>query len=184
MDDEPDPKILDWLGNDARGVPYYLCPLNLGWSEAGAARDLEIFRRAAARLAEEPAYWAEIIRTANWRHSLAGCACLLASRTRGFFDDLCFRFNAGSFVSPQIAVTLGLLHGAKAAAFFESALNNAQLRPKELASAHRVLLCMGERPPREIVADTWSGLDRDDAITGDAVAAEQWDFWKGVVEGN
>lgn len=141
----PDKKVLEWLGTDSKGVPYYLHPLNLVWSNAGVEHDLEIYRRVAEELAKDRAYWAAIIRGASWRHSLAGCTCLLASRRREFFDDLCFRFREGSFIAPQIAVTLGILHGVAARPFLESILDEPSLRrrTKQAVSAHRVLT----RPP-------------------------------------
>ena len=120
----PDKKVLEWLGSASKGVPYYLCPLNLMWSADGVEHDLNVFRRVAEKLAAEPRYWAEIIRDASWRHSLAGCACLLASSRHEFFDELSFRFREGSWIAPQIAVTLGLLHASAARPFLESLLGD------------------------------------------------------------
>jgi hypothetical protein len=175
----PDMKVVEWLGNDSKGVPYYLHPLNLVWSEAGVDHDLEIFRRVAEKLAGVPAYWAEIIRSAAWRHSLAGCTCLLASQRHEFFDDLCHRFRAGSFIAPQIAVTLGLLHESSARTFFEQFLDDPALRdkPKQAVAAHRVLLHLGAQPAHNISIDTWSEFEHDDAMIGEKVVAAHWDFW-------
>jgi hypothetical protein len=176
-------RVFEWLGNDSKGVPYYLHPLNLVWSDAGVEHDLELYRRVADRLASDPAYWAEIIRDAAWRHSLAGCTCLLASRRHEFFDDLCYRFRAGSFVAPQLAVALGLLHGSAARSFFESVLDEPTLRshPKQAVSAHYALLRLGERPAHEISVEGWRDFEHDDAMVADKVMAAHWDFWSARV---
>jgi hypothetical protein len=181
--DMADGRIFDWLGLDASGVPYYLHPLNLVWSDEGAEHDLKIYRRAAELLAADRAYWAEIIRESSWRHCLAGCTCLLASRTFEFYDDLCYRFRAGSFVAPQIAVTLGLLHGTPARSFLESALGDPALRccPKRAVAANRVLLRLGIHPSHDVSPDSWTGFDRDDALIAERVVADQWSFWSSRV---
>jgi len=172
-------RVFELLGTDSKGVPYYLHPLNLVWSDAGVEHDLELYRRVADQLAVDPAYWAEIIRDAAWRHSLAGCTCLLASRRHEFFDELCYRFRAGSFVSPQIAVTLGLLHGSAARPFFESILDDSTLRshPKQAVSAHRVLLRLGAQPVHDISIEAWRDFEHDDAMVADKAVAAHWDFW-------
>jgi hypothetical protein len=174
-----DGRIFDWLGLDAKRVPYYLHPLNLVWSDEGVEHDLQIYRHVADLLAADPAYWAEIIREASWRHCLAGCACLLVSRRHEFYDELCFRFRAGSFVAPQIAVTLGLLYGAAARPFFESVLDEpAFLRtPKQAVPAHRVLLRLGVQPRHDVSVDSWTEFERDDAMAADKVVGEHWSFW-------
>lgn len=179
----PDMRVFEWLGKDSKGVPYYLHPLNLVWSDAGVGHDLAIYRRVAEQLAADQQYWAEIIRDASWRHSLAGCTCLLAIRYHAFFDDLCYRFRAGSFVAPQLAVTLGLLHGSSARAVFESVLGDAALRahPKQAVSAHRVLLRLGVQPAHDISVEAWRDFEHDDAMVADEVVAEHWGFWSARV---
>ena len=175
----PNMKVFEWLGNDPKGVPYYLHPLNLVWSDAGVEHDIEHYLRVADRLAGDPSYWAEIIRDASWRHSLAGCTCLLVSRRHEFFEELCYRFRAGSFIAPQIAVTLGLLHGRAACSFFESVLDEPSLRnrPKQAISAHRVLIRLGAQPAIDISIEAWRGLEHDDATVADTAVAKHWDFW-------
>ena len=86
----------------------------------------------------------------------------------------------GSFIAPQIAVALGLLHGAAARPFLESTLDepSPQQRPKEVVSAHRVLVRLGIHPIREISVDAWPVIERDNAILADKVVAEHWDFWQ------
>lgn len=173
----PDNKVLEWLGNDSKGGPYYLHPLNLVWSNEGVEHDLKLYRQVADKLAADHDYWAEIIRAASWRHSLVGCTCLLVSSRHDFLDDLYFRFREGSFIAPQIAVTLGLLHGSAARPFLESVLNDPALRsrPKQVVSAHRVLLRLGAQAKHEISFEAWR--DQDDAMVAEQVVAKHWEFW-------
>jgi hypothetical protein len=114
---------------------------------------------------------------------LAGCTCLLVSRRHEFFDELCHRFRTGSFVVPQIAVTLGLLHGAAARSFFESFLNEPGLcsHPKQAISAHRVLVRLGAQTKHYISVKDWHNRERDDAMAADQVISAQWDFWSSRV---
>jgi hypothetical protein len=181
--DMADGRIFDWLGLDAKGVPYYLHPLNLVWCDEGVEHDLRLYRRVADLLSADPSYWAEIIREDSWRHCLAGCTCLLASQRHEFYDELCNRFRAGSFVAPQIAVTLGLLHGTAARSFFELALDEPAFRrsPKQAVSAHRVLLRLGTQRRHEVSVDSWTEFERDDALVADTVVTEQWSFWSSRV---
>jgi len=110
---------------------------------------------------------------------LVGCTCPLASRRHEFFDELWYRFRAGSFVAPQIAVTLGLLHGLSSRPFFESILDDPALRrsPKQAVSAHRALLRLGVQPSHDISIEAWRDFDHDDAMNADKVVTAHWDFW-------
>lgn len=179
-----DRKVLDWLGLDSRGVPYYLNSLNLVWSDSGVEHDLKVFRGVADLLATDPNYWAEIIRERSWRHCLAACTCLLVSKRHEFCDDLSYRFREGSFVAPQIAVAIGLLHKTFAQSFFESLLDDqsVQQSPKQIVSAHRVLLRLGVHSRRDVSIDSWTGFERDEAMIADKVVEQHWNFWSGRVE--
>jgi hypothetical protein len=180
----PDKNVLEWLGVDSRGVPYYLNPLNLVWSSEGVEHDLNVFRQVAEKLGTDLNYWAEIIRAASWRHSLAGCTCLLVSSRHEFFEELSFRFREGSFIAPQIAVTLGLLHGSTARLFLESALDDPILRnrPKQAVAAHQVLLRLGAQPKHNITVEALDAQGRDDAMLADQVVAKHWEFWSGRIK--
>ena len=177
MSELPDRKVLDWLGINAVGIPRYLCPLNLTVNE-DSKYDLQIFQQVAELLAAT--IWAEIIRSASWPYCLAGCSCLLASGRAEFFDDLCFRFEMGSFIAPQIAVTLGLLHGSSARAFFETLLSDpiVQENPKQAVSINEVLSRIGHPVTKNVQASSWDALQLDDAILAEEVVKEHWDFWK------
>ncbi len=170
--------ILLWLGNDSRGVPLYLNPLNLVWSPEGAEHDLLSFQRVAARLQTEPALWSAAIRDPGWRPTLAACTCLLVARERGFLRDLCDAFRGGSWVLPQVAVTLGILHPDEARSFFGAFLASEGGRsPKHNVSARRVLECLGALSEAVVSPSGWSGSDADDAAVADAVVREHWEFW-------
>lgn len=175
----PDAKVFEWLGNDSKQVPYYLHPLNLVWSKEGVEYDLKVYQRVAELLAEDTNYWAELIRSSSWRESLAGCTCLLVSHRKEFLSDLCYRFEAGGFVTPQIAVTIGLLHGEKAGDYFNSILaaKASLYGPKQVVSAQRCLLHLGVQPIRDIAIDIWAGFERDDATVADSIVSTHWNFW-------
>jgi hypothetical protein len=176
-------RIFDWLGSDSQGVSYHLHPLNLAWSPEGMEHDLAIYRGVADRLAQDIDYWSFIIRNPNWRHSLVGCVCLLATKRRQHLEDLRFRFEGCSMVLPQIAVTMGLLHPSEARAAFELVLDTPKLRenPRRLVSAEKALICLGARPESKVTLSGWKDFDRDDAILADRVVKDHWTFWSSRV---
>jgi aromatic ring-cleaving dioxygenase len=172
-------RVFDWLGVDKQGTSYHLHPLNLSWSVDGVDHDLNVYKAVADRLAADTTYWASIIREPNWRHTLVGCVCLLVTRRPAFFEDLCFRFEAGSFVVPQLAVTLGLLNPERATPFFRQVLSTAELRrhPSKAVSADRALLKLGTREQSEVATEQWKDFERDDAKVAERVVEHHWRFW-------
>jgi hypothetical protein len=172
-------RVFGWLGVDKQGTSYHLHPLNLGWSVYGVDHDLNVYKTVADRLAADPTYWASIIREPNWRYTLVGCVCLLVTRRPELFEDLCFRFEAGSFVVPQLAVTLGLLNPEGAIPFFQRVLSTPELRrhPSKATSADRALVKLGVRQQPEVAVEEWNGLARDDAKTAENVFEQHWKFW-------
>jgi len=178
--DDPGPKIFEWLESAAGGSPgYYLIPLHLTWRDQGIEHDLEVFRAVSSQLAKEPDYWASCIRYAGWRHSLAACTCLLVSKNTQFFEDLCYRFQHGSWVTPQIAVTLGLLHAEQCRPFLTNVLKGSteKLDFKTLASANEVLQRLGtevDLPPLPK-----EGFEQEDVSIAKMVVKRHWDFWSG-----
>jgi hypothetical protein len=172
-------RVFDWFGVDKQGTSYHLHPLNLGWSEDGVDHDLKVYKVVADRLAADLKYWASLIREPNWRHTLVGCVCLLVTRRAELFEDLCFRFEAGSFVVPQLAVTLGLLNPERAIPFFQRVLTTPELRrhPSKATAADRALVKLGVRQQPEVVVEEWNGLGRDDAKTAESVFEQHWSFW-------
>ncbi len=175
-----DGRVFDWLGADPCGTPYHLHPLNLVWSEAGVEHDLAIYRGVAERLSSDIPYWSAIIRDRNWRCTLVGCVCLLVAQRRGFFQDLRFRFEAGSMVIPQLAVTMALLDPVDARGYFESVRRTPSLgsHPSRRVSAERAMVCMGFLGASEVTLDGWSFADRDYALLADRVVGQHWDFWR------
>lgn len=92
-------EFIDWVGQDSRGVPYYLHLLNLVWSEEGVEHDLQVFRQVEERLRDYPRFWSAIVRGAyGWRPSLAGCACLLLAENKAHANDIIEGFEHGSMV--------------------------------------------------------------------------------------
>ncbi len=176
-------RIFEWLGNDTKGVPYHLHPLNLSWSNEGVEHDLAVYRNVAERLALDTAYWSAIIREDNWRFSLIGCVCLLVSRRTDFFDDLRFPFEEGSWVIPQLAVTMALLHPVEASACFESVLETPELRdhPQRCVCAELLLIRLRKREESMVTLDGWGVADRDRALIANHVVKRQWDFWNNRV---
>jgi len=172
-------RVFGWLGVDRKGTPYHLHPLNLVWSVDGVDHDLNVYRKTADRLVSDPEYWAAIIRDVNWRYTLVGCVCLLVCLRTEHFDDLCFRYEAGSMVVPQLAVTLGLLNPERAVPFFQRALSTPELRkhPPKAVSADRALVKLHMRQFPEVAAQEWSRLELDDAKTSERVFEQQWTFW-------
>jgi hypothetical protein len=172
-------RVFDWVGVDKQGTSYHLHPLNLVWSVDGVDHDLNVYKMVADRLAADPKYWASIIREPNWRHTLVGCVCLLVTRRNEFFEDLCFRFEAGSMVVPQLAVTLGLLNPARAKPFFQRVLSTPEIRghPSKAISADRALVKLGVRQRPEVALGDWREFERDDANLAERVVEQHWTFW-------
>ena len=172
-------RVFDWLGVDKKGTSYHLHPLNLVWSEDGVDHDLNVYKNVADHLAVDPMYWAAIIRDPNWRYTLVGCVCLLVTRSEGCFEDLGFRFEAGSMVVPQLAVTLGLLNPERAKPFFQRVLSTPELRkhPSKAISADRALVKLGVRQQPEVRAEEWRDFEKDDAHVAERVVDQQWNFW-------
>jgi hypothetical protein len=178
-------RVFEWLGEDKQGTPYHLHPLNLVWSVDGADHDLRVYRGVADRLAAEPQYWSDIIRDPNWRFTLVGCVCLLVSGQIAHFEDLCFRYEAGSMVVPQLAVTLGLLHAERATPFFHRVLSIPQFRrhPSKSVSADRALMKLGVGNRPEVNTEEWKDFEKDDAMVAERVLEKHWAFWAGLRDG-
>ena len=162
-------QIFEWLGKDDAGVGYHLHALHLVWSEAGPDHDVAVFRAAAEQLAAVPAYWAEILLAENWRFTLAGLTCLLASGRREFRVELEERLAAGSYVAPQLAVALGLLHGAAATERLAGIATSPTASPEVKWSAAAVLRKLrGEVPAT-------AASPEEQAVT--EAVERHWAFW-------
>ncbi|HLY27646.1 MAG TPA: hypothetical protein VKQ72_14980, partial [Aggregatilineales bacterium] len=134
--------VLDWLGLDSKGIPYYLHFLTPRFREEPEA--LFRLRHAAAQFQLEPDRWGFVIRAAGWRAQLVACYALIIANDGNCFEDLKTAFRWSSFVSPQIAVTLGLLHAQEALVFLESFLKLENSKDgKAVAAAYQILLQLG-----------------------------------------
>jgi hypothetical protein len=170
--------ILSWLGTDSQGVPIYLHPLNLVWSPEGDEHDLLNFQHVVMRLQTDRPLWSAAIRASNWRPTLAGCVCLLVAHERGFFRDLRDTFARGTWVLPQVAVTLALLHPRDARTFFEGFLASGDPRfARQLLCAQCVLERLGVPQDPTVSPSGGPGLDADYAAIANDVILKHWSFW-------
>lgn len=171
--------VLGWLGRDSAGASYHLVPLNLTWSAAGVDADLAVFAGVAGRLASDPDLWSLLLRERNWRYTLVGCVCLLVSGNLEHWEDLCWRFEEGSWVSPQLLVTMGLLHPEQTRTWLSRWLDG-DARDRTAKSYGAALVVRDRLEP-----DASSPADRrleGEAAEGASVAEEQWDFWSQRVQ--
>ena len=85
-----------------------------------------------------------LIRHRDWRRTIVGCSAALLVRDARFLDDLLYRFREYSWVSPQLAVALGIVHPVEAVAEFEALLGEAagSDRPEEVVLG----LCRPQAP--------------------------------------
>lgn len=185
---EPDGAVFEWLAEGLNPeTPAYL--RLLGWNWGGSkVRDrlLANLVTVAGRLRDNPKYRSELIRAENWRYTLVGCSAVLLTRDPGFRDDLLDRFRRGSWVAPQLAVALGLVHPEEASGELETVMRR-QGNPKSVFSAYAVLKLLGHRAVDEFEASdlfreaqSWN-LESPTRVYGalDAVdvVRRQWDFW-------
>ncbi|WP_165251221.1 hypothetical protein [Paludisphaera soli] len=188
--DESHYEVFEWLGEGlSPSPPAYLRLLGPGGGGRGDHL-LANLATVAGRLRERPGYWGELIRARNWRPTLVGCSAALLARDLRFLDDLLDRFKRGSWVAPQLAVALGLLHPAEAAVELEGVMrqqsDSAGL--KAVFSAYAVLKQMGSRATQEFEAsDLFRQIQSErpgtsapayDWLVVVQVVHRQWDFWK------
>lgn len=166
--------VLTWLGRDSAGASYHLVPLNLRWTAAGAEADLAVFARVAQRLAADPELWSLLLRETNWRFTLVGCVCLMVSGNRDHWEDLAWRFEQGSWVSPQLAVTMGLLHPAETRAALSRLLDEGVLPDTE--KSYGAALVVRDRLDPNMTEPADRRLE-EEAAHGASVAEQQWAFW-------
>jgi hypothetical protein len=95
----------------------------------------------ATRLRDDIPSWRALLRHRDWRQTIVGCSAVLLVRDDRFLDDLLYRFREGSWVSPQLAVALGIVHPVEAVDEFGRLLGEAagSIDPKRLFSAYAVL---------------------------------------------
>jgi hypothetical protein len=195
-----DSAVLDWLGLDAQGVPYYLHFLEPGFSEDSEA--LSRLGYAATQLQKEPERWGFVMRAAGWRAQLVVCYALIIAKNRNCLEDLKIVFRSFSFVSPQIAVTLGLLHPQESVVFLEGSLDlESHKDAKAIAAAYRVLLQLGSPVAQSLDLETIRDktyvatnrktktdylmpdfMWRDNFDIGSHLALAHWQAWQQVLK--
>ncbi len=166
-------EVLSWLGRDSAGASYHLVPLNLTWSPAGVEADLAVFAGVAQRLADDSELWSALLREKNWRYTLVGCVCLMVGENRDHLEDLCWRFEEGTWVAPQLAVTLGLLHPEQTRVWLSQLLEGGTVEPT--SKAYGAALVVLDRLEQR--AEPAERQLEGDAAEGASVATEQWAFW-------
>jgi hypothetical protein len=144
----------------------------------------------AARLRDDVPSWRALIRHPDWRHTIAGCSAALLVRDDRFLDDLLYRFQQGSWVSPQLAVALGIVHAIEAVAEFEPLLGEAagSIDPKRLFSAYAVLKLLGRDATGAFEARDLFRRSRDESVGTSPLAYGAfialgavhglWAFWR------
>ncbi len=144
----------------------------------------------AARLRDDVPSWRALIRHRNWRYTIVGCSAALLVRDDRFLDDLLYRFREFSWVSPQLAVALGIIHPIEAVAEFEPLLGEAagSIHPKSLFSAYAVLKLLGREVTETFEAGDLFRRSREEKVGTSLLAYDAlialttvnglWDFWK------
>ncbi len=137
-------KVLDRLAVAASSHLPYCVLRNL--------TDYEICQSTLAALVEihrshesDSDLWSTLIRFRNWRYTIVGCTAVVATRDARFFDDLAWRFTQGSFVEPQLAAALVVVHGRASEDFFTRLLQSGAFQLDEhgnpVGGCTRVSLC-------------------------------------------
>lgn len=183
-----DDEVFEWLGEGLSPSLPYLQLLHPNQSERGR-RVLANLRVVVSRLRNRPEYWRELIRAQNWRHTIIGCSAVLMVREARFLDDLLYRFDQGSWVAPQLAIALGLVHPAEAVTELEGVIrqHDSSADFKRVFSAYAVLKLMGREIVQEFEASdlfrrsqiesTGTSLLAQDSLVAVNVVHSQWDFW-------
>jgi hypothetical protein len=169
-------RVFEWLGN-AGTVPYWLIPLNLVWSAEGAEVDLNHFRKVAAKLENEIDYWRDLFWCDGWREHLVATTCALSVGSKHFRHDIQETITRGSFVVPQLLVTLCLLHSDSARDWI--ATTAATAWPSERFKTYGAfeVICGHMRIPFTPPSQYRNPLESEEYSRGKEVATEHMDFW-------
>jgi hypothetical protein len=172
-------EVLSWLGRDSAGASYPLVALNLTWSAQGVQADLAAFEGVAQRLVDDPELWSALLRETNWRFTLVGCVCLLVSDNQDHWEDLAWRFDQGTWISPQLAVTMGLLHPTETLELLARLLEEGAL--SDSSKGYGAALVVRARLDPDITEPADLRLVGD-AAEGASVAEAQWAFWSDWIQ--
>lgn len=175
------------------GTPPHLLLLHPNHSDRCNAV-LSNLKHIASDLQNDPIQWRQLIRDNNWRCTLVGCSAALVIKYDQLYKDMVDRFLSRSWIAPQLAVALGLMHELKAVPEFERILSEDGQRvwataPKITFSAYAVLKKLGHS-----AADKFSESNRYHRSVGSGPCANPseyqtesicnmvesfWDFWAG-----
>jgi hypothetical protein len=189
----PNNKVFEWLGNDSDNVPNYLHLLNLYWKE-DVDKELKLFREVARKLSSEPEYLRQMICTSFWRHTLVACVSVILLEAKEYCNDLKDGFDQRNFVSPQIAVALGLLCPKDAVEYLSEVICQATAIPnaenyhrdasihndsKRIVAAQVVLSELKPNLARKLAKSKifQQHQKSQDGEIGATVAKHHWDFW-------
>lgn len=190
---DPDDVVFEWLAEGlSPSPPAYLQLLGPSGGERGD-HVLANLGTVAGRLRARPAYWGELIRARNWRHTLVGCSAILPTRDPRWLGDLLDRFKQGSWLAPQLAVALALVHPAEASGELEVVMRRRgnPADRKSALSAAAVLKLMGRQGVDEFEAS--DGFRRAqgespgtsapayDWLVVGRIVHRQWTFWNNRV---
>lgn len=195
----PDNKVFDWLGSDSDGVPNYLHLLNLNWSPKGVDSDIQLFSEVARRLADEPNYLRQMIRTEFWRHTLVACVSVTLLEAKQYCSDLADSFMQPNFVSPQIAVAFGLLCPNQAISCLSEVVRGSRhvpepenykrglaiySYPKAICAAQTVISKLEPKLAAELEKSSifQHHKNHPDGQIGADVAEHHWEFWSDVMQ--
>ena len=183
-------EVFAWLDEGLDPSPgAYLALLHPSLRGERGERILVNLKAIATRLRDRPEDWGTLIRARDWRPTLVGCSAVLLARDARFLDDLLSRFREGSWVAPQLAVALGLVHPDEAVTEFERVVREAGSSTdfKRLFTAHAALKLMGREVPEESEAGEFFGRSQlespgrsraaYDAQIAVRVIRDHWAFW-------
>jgi len=193
-------EILEWLGTDGKRS-YYLALLSPQYTKSPEA--LIRLKDVAQRLAQLPEQWDGLVSGqvgVGWRTNLVAAYALLIAQNKDHGDALVESLERKTWVSPQIAVTLGLLHPEIAIAYFSELLTRSDVAadPKRTAAAYQILSALGSsaaakfnyeafaaHPPPPTAeaysANSWDSYWRMDCTAGFTIAEAHWEAWKNIL---
>ena len=140
-----------------------------------------------------------MIRTVFWRHTLVACVSVILLETKEFCVDLAESFKQPNFVSPQIAVALGLLCPDEAISCLSEVVAESDFvpnpenwkrdftiyrSPKAVVAAQTVLSRIKPELAAELAESEVFQHHRnhpDGQIAAD-VAEHHWEFWSDVMQ--
>ena len=172
--------VFTWLKEASGQDTLYLNPLNLMWSDQGPEHDLSFYSSISERLDANRKYWAQLISENSWRENLVGCVCIIMARPDYLFSELSSRFCRGSFVSPQICMTMGIVYPEQSEPYLSNYISELRAcagKGKQISSAYSVLHKLNIQNNTEPEFVKLEALDQDNAVLAKDIVNSQWEFW-------